>query len=277
MKKINSSYISSSALQPFKQGTWEHLQASYQEAFAAIIQMNRGGGTINSGFDIIYGCNLSVAGGNYTVSAGAIHYNGEIYFVDAVGSTANPTGGDTRICKIATTYLTASNADPVTFTDGSTNNVHEIRKVVIENGTAATSGYIGEYSDLERVCSTAFRQADIAATGSNYTLSFEINRTLDFATFTAGAVSLDYDFNNAAIGSTQRLSATMGNGDLLSALVDSDIVIEVCSGAALTRVTALGPTLETLKTASGTESIVVELTYLGYTSSVHKIGIKIWS
>lgn len=276
MRKINSSYITSTALQPFKQGTWTHLQGAYQDVAAALAQHLANGTNLSGGFGVLYGCNLADDGTNYTVTEGAIYYNGEIYLVDAVGTTVNPSGGNTRICKIVTTYLTAANADPVAFTDGSTNNVHEIRKVVIENGTNATSGYIGEFEDLQRTCAFNATQLDVASTGSTYTLSFNFNRTIDFAAFTSGVVQLEYDFNNAAIGCTQRISATMANADQLAALYDTFIILEICEGSTLTRVTGASA-YQTLKTASGSESIVVELTYLGFTSSSHKIGIKIWS
>lgn len=274
MKKVKTSDISNSAQLPVKQGTLNHLQSSYQEVIAAIMQNIEGGGSLYSNFTILYGCQLTISGGNYTVSEGAICYNGEVFLVDAVGTTANPSGGQTRICRIVTTFLTAANADPVTFTDGNTYNVHEIRKIVIGNGTNATSGYVGDFASAARLCNTAAKQLTVASTGSTYTHTFEVNRTIDYSTVTSGGVVFDFNFDNAAIGATQRMSLQLANADVIALSGASDRTFEICDGAVLTRVNNASPVL---KTASGTENVVIEMTYLGFVASAYKVGIKIWS
>lgn len=274
MKEINSSYITTSALQPFKQGTWEHLQSAYQEALAALAQNMINGANPSTAFAIVYGCQLSSSGGNYTVTQGAIWYNGKIYLVDAVGTTADPSGGDTRICKISTTFLSAANADPVTMTDGSTRNVHEIKKIVIENGTAATGGYIGEYDDLIRLCGANPTSSTVASSGSNYDVTFEYSRTIDFTAVTSGGVTFDFDFTNAAVGSMQRFYMSLANTDAITLAGASDITFQVCEGATLTAYNNSSPII---KTASGTEIAAVEMVYLGYNGSVHFVSVKLWS
>lgn len=276
MKKIDTSPITDAAQMTVKQGTLDHIQSAYQEMGAATLAGLVQANTTTSVTSIIFGCRLTVSGGNYTVTQGAILYNGEVFLVDAVTSTANPSGGDTRIAKIVTTYLTAANADPVTFTDSSTHSIHEIRKIVIENGTSSTSGYIADYEDLTRMYS-----GDIGATGisysSNYEVSFDRNRNLYFSS--AGSVAFTFDLSNVFNGGAQRFVGELGNTDTLSLTGATDISFEFCEGANLTVYTNSSPLpmLHPLKTASGTEKYVIEFTYLGYVSSIHRIGVKLWS
>ena len=148
MKKlIANTYITSSVGFPVKGGTWDFLQEAHQETAKAIVDGLLQGSSSDT---IIYGCEYSDDGVNYTVTAGAIYHSGEIFLVDAVGSTALPTGSDLVIYKLATTFATSSDKDPVSFAGGGSNNVHSIRKIVIQTGTAATSGYLGDYDDLIR-------------------------------------------------------------------------------------------------------------------------------
>jgi hypothetical protein len=274
MKKLNVSNISSTALQPIKQVTLTHIQSSYQEIFAALTAYARNAVDITTGFNILYGCKLTIAGGNYTVTEGAIYYNGEVYLVDAVGSTANPSGSDVRICKIATTYLTAANADPVTFTDSSTASVHEIRKVVIQNGTSGTSGYIGAYTSAVRVYSPNISSTNISTLSPSYGLTFDGNRSLFIDNNLTNTVLL-FSFDNSFVGCTQRISCVLTDTYAISATGAADLTIEVLSAGVATVSTNSSPTL---KTASGSnENVILEITYHGLVASFHRLSIKIWS
>lgn len=137
MKKIGYSYIAAGAAQPFKKGTWKHMQESYYEAIEALLN----GLVVNTTLaNALYGCLDSTPGtGTFTISAGAIYYQGEIYLVDA--ATFTPGGGQTAVCTITTTYYTDPTADPVTFTDAATHNVHEIRTIVIAAGVSGSGTF----------------------------------------------------------------------------------------------------------------------------------------
>ena len=271
MKKINTTPITDAAQMTVRQGTIDHLQSAYQEIGAATLAGLTQANTTTSLSAIVFGCKLTVSGGNYTVTQGAILYNGEVFLVDAVASTANPSGGDTRIAKIVTTYQTAANADPTPFTDGSTHSVHEIRKIVIANGTSSTSGYIADYEDLNRMYSGDLAASNISYS-SSYEVSFDRNRALYFGS--AGAVSFTFDLSNVFNGCVQRFRGELGNTDTISLTGATDISFEVCEGSTLTVYTNASPLL---KTASGAEKYIIEFTYLGYVSSIHRIGIKLWS
>ncbi len=88
---------------------------------------------------IFYGCDISVVGTTYTMTAGAIFYNGEIYPVDAqVLVTASPVN--------FVTYVQPFAKDPVPYSDGSSFNVHVINKIKL-----STAAGIGAYNALARL------------------------------------------------------------------------------------------------------------------------------
>lgn len=268
MKKLNVSNITVSALQPIKQGTLTHLQEAHQETTAALATHLANANNTTSTFGIIYGCRLNISGGNYTITQGAIFYNGEIFLVDAVGSTANPSGGDSRICKLVTTYVTAANADPVTMTDSSSVNVHEVRKIVIENGTSATVGYVGEYADLIRLHSNSMG-ASTATWNGNYSFTFDNNRYLHFTSVATGLSTIDVDLTNAMIGCVQRFSASFINADSLGV-----------SGSFAPDLEWILPTGTEFFTSSlpiaiaftGNTDVVGEITYLG----LNRVAVKLY-
>lgn len=134
MKKINPSFINANAAQPFKKGTWVHLQEAYQEAIDAISRNIIGENYDASKVYVLYGCVNSGSGSSYVISAGAVFYNGEIYLVDAVSFTAGI--GETAIGTITTSNYLDATADPVTFTDGTPHSVHDIRKIVLSSDTS---------------------------------------------------------------------------------------------------------------------------------------------
>ena len=156
MRKINTSAITSTVGLPVKSGTLNHLQEAYRETTEAAIRAMIGNAYSASTFYKLYGCENSGSGSNYIVSAGAIFYNGEVYLVDAATFTAGV--GETAVGTITTTNILAANADPVTLTNSTTANVHEIRKIVFASGVSgsgdvnfsALSGFIQDeaYTDI---------------------------------------------------------------------------------------------------------------------------------
>lgn len=135
MKRIKTTDITTSAAMPVKQGTLDHLQSAYTEivqgfALQFLAQAPRG---------ILYGCILTQVGSNWSITSGYVYSNGEIYLADAASGVLG--GGQSIWGTITTTNLTATNADPVEFSNGSSYNVHEIRKIVWASGTGGTDSY----------------------------------------------------------------------------------------------------------------------------------------
>lgn len=142
MKILNISDISSSNAMPVKSGTLQFLQDAHKETVAGLIT-NILPNPISGTVYIISGCLNSGTGSVYNISAGVIYYNGEIFNFD--GASFTLTGLQKAYARIETTqYIT--NADPVQFTDGVNRNVHNIRKIVIEN--TITSSGLPEFKDF---------------------------------------------------------------------------------------------------------------------------------
>ena len=129
-----------------KEGTLVFLQDAYKEQLSNLAQSlisGLGNAYSSSTVYVLWGVVNSGSGSNYVISAGAVFYNGEIFSVDAVSLTVS--GGNIPVANIVTTQYTV-NADPVTFSDSTTANIHNIRKVSIGSGTAGSG--ISNYTDF---------------------------------------------------------------------------------------------------------------------------------
>jgi hypothetical protein len=144
MKKIDLSNISTSVGMPIKSGVLSHLQSAYQEVIDAIVKGSIGGSYDPAKYYVLYGCENSTTAPIYTVSAGAIFFNGEVYLVDAFTFTSS--GSDVAVGTITTTFFSGANADPITFTDSVARNVLQIRKVAFASAVSG-SGDV-DFGDL---------------------------------------------------------------------------------------------------------------------------------
>lgn len=140
MKKINTTPITTGSAMPFKSGSLQHLQSAYQETLIDIVQTFEARND-TEGFPnyttpvIMYGCRRTGLG----VSQGVVAYGTELYRAQAVNITLG--FGQVVVGTITTTYFTGTNADPVTFSDSTNNNVHEIREIVWSAGTSGSGDF----------------------------------------------------------------------------------------------------------------------------------------
>ena len=144
MNKLIASDISAGSMMPIKKGTIDFLQLAYQQPLSALAQRIIGTNYDPTKAYVLYG--LTGSSGNIT--AGALFFNGEVYLCDGDSSGLPCGGGNVSVLNIAITNY-SSDADPVTFSDGSVYNIHNIRKVAISCG-ASGSGDVCDYSDLVR-------------------------------------------------------------------------------------------------------------------------------
>ena len=135
------SAVTDSAQIPIKQGTLQFLQDMNTERFAALIIALIGPSYTTSTVYVLSGVVNTGSETNYIISSGAAFYNGEVFLIDP--ATFTVTGGNVAVFNIGVTQYT-TNADPVTFTDTTIHNVHNIRKLVV-SGAASGSG-IADYS-----------------------------------------------------------------------------------------------------------------------------------
>ena len=145
MRKIDESKITSGKEMFFKKGTWTHLQKSYKEITEETIKSLIGSSYDATKVYVLNGCVNSGSGSSFNISAGSVFYGGEVYLVDA--TTFTTSGGNVAVGTRTTTNNTTDySADPCLFTDGTYENVHNIRKFVIASG-ASGSG-TKNYSDF---------------------------------------------------------------------------------------------------------------------------------
>lgn len=171
MKILNTSDISSSVAMPIKSGTLQFIQDAHKEALNGLIKNIIDTPVVDTIY-ILSGCVNSLTAPNYNISAGVLYVNGEVFDFD--GAIFTTSGLQKAYARIETTqYVT--NADPVQFTDGVNRNVHNIRKIVIEN-TITSSGlpefvnFITVGSSLkgdtkEVVCDSTYMGINFDATG----------------------------------------------------------------------------------------------------------------
>lgn len=138
MKKLSTVEITDSASMPLKSGSLEFLQEAHRETTTALVVSMLGFTPNNITPYIINGCQISNAGSLYSVTAGYIYYNGEIFKVNS--SSFNLGGGEQVWGKI--TNVSYPSADPVLFGDNVLRNVHLDRVVVFESNTSGDILYI---------------------------------------------------------------------------------------------------------------------------------------
>jgi len=137
MKKLITSYINAGAAQPIKQGTLNHLQEAHEETTEWInkaFTFERG--TLPTNYYRVFGVYTTKTTGTWYIGAGAIFQNDVMYECDAAIIT--PSLGQVVIGTITTTFVTATNADPVEFSDASSNNFHEVKKIVWSAGASGS-------------------------------------------------------------------------------------------------------------------------------------------
>jgi hypothetical protein len=153
MKRLDVSSVTSSVSLPLKSGSLQFLQDSHKEAMAGILK-NIIEQPETDTIYILSGCENSATAPNHSLSPGVLYVNGEIYDFD--GASFVLTGLQKAYARIETTQFLV-NADPVEFTDGIQRNIHNIRKIVIENTT--TSSGLPEFKDF--ITAGAFLKGDV--------------------------------------------------------------------------------------------------------------------
>jgi len=247
MKKIKTTDITTSAAMPVKQGTLDHLQSAYKEIIQGLaLQMVKGGN------GILYGCIKTQTGLSWSITSGYVYYNGEVYLSDAASGVLS--GGQSIWGTITTTNLTAANADPVQFSDGSNNNVHLIEKFVWSSNTTGTQLFsvldtfrLGRW--IPRSYSSSYMTANVGtwtiASSADWSVLYSINgntvtvciQIKDYTNSNSAAVSLGLELETFLIAKRDVVALGFvddtGGGKLaqIKAVTDSNILeITILSG-----------------------------------------------
>jgi len=256
MKKIKTTDIIAGSAMPIKKGTLDHLQSAYSETIQDVNKAYWAGERGGTQPMALHGLINSGTGSTFTISAGALMLNtySEVFRCDAQTVVVNV--GQVLIGTVTTTYLTAADADPVEFSDSTSNNVHEIRKIVwssalVNTGTLNYSDlyFRNSFDDLSFstltgsggnawTIGTGSIDVRILAEGKKVTLFFDIENTT-----TAGSnASLIIGF---ATGLGTIKNTTTSIGYFSSTGVLETIIIEALTATSTIRFTRIGSSFGT--------------------------------
>ena len=134
MKKLDTAAITNSAQFFPKKGTLAFLQLAFQEGFTEVVKSLIGTAYNPATVYVLRGVIDTGTHPTYTTTEGVVFYGGELFLIDAASFTAG--GSDVAVFSIVQTQYT-TDADPCTFSDATTHNIHNIRKMQL---TAGASG-----------------------------------------------------------------------------------------------------------------------------------------
>lgn len=142
MNIINTSLIVDPAVQqPLTGKSLTFLQDATKELLSSIVASLDPVAYLASSPIVLQGCEkTSLGGNNYSYNAGFVFFGGEIYYLPVITSVSITVSDQVNI--VITNDATA---DPVTFSDGSVKNVHNVRNVTVVNGTLGTGTF--NYAD----------------------------------------------------------------------------------------------------------------------------------
>jgi len=174
MKKIDTTQVTDpSTLQPFTARSLKFLQDATAEDVAGIIKSivtsNLGSYSLSVPY-VISGCVYSGTTPNFAVTAGEIFYNGKYYAVNACSSFTNIPQFNEVLSQDPT-------ADPVTFSDSSSKNVHNIYEYeatdVVSGGDFDATDFVSLYGtdsklSVLRSASTIPAVANQATSSTSY-------------------------------------------------------------------------------------------------------------
>jgi hypothetical protein len=205
MKKIKTSDIIVGSAMPLKSGSLDHLQSAYGELLFGLAQsqlFQRTG--VVAGYvtpQALYGCGYGVLGTIWTIESGLIAFGSELFIAPTVGGI-NLSVGEVVVGTITTTYLTAANADPVVFSDATSNNVHEIRQIVWSAGVSGSADL--DFLDIQymgRWLEQTYSAGDLTAATGNWTIP---GGAADFKVKTqrrGSTMVVDFSIVSSSIGS----------------------------------------------------------------------------
>lgn len=212
MRKLDTSFITTTAGLPGKAGVLNNIQQAHQEIFAALANVIVGNNYDPTKVYVLYGCTNSGSGLTYIITAGAVFYAGEVYLIDAV-SFVSP-GGQVAVGNIVTTFdTTAVIGDPIQFTDGSSHNVLQIRKVVISSAVTGTGG-LPDFANWIYAASPSMNRQLIAAFGTTQTINFRQDQSIFFTAGLAASATgaIVWDFTGAIPGTVVDIKLVAGSG-----------------------------------------------------------------
>jgi hypothetical protein len=153
MKRIDESAINSQVGMLSPSGVLQFLQDAIKDSVEMAASISRGANgltypdTSNTAY-VVQGL-LDVSAyfpPDHFNLAGIISFNGELFYCPS----ARFTPAATPVLVYDTQYNNiAANADPVLFTDGSSRNILQTKRMAVVDGNSGTSGYICDFSAIQ--------------------------------------------------------------------------------------------------------------------------------
>lgn len=138
MRKLDVSSITDTAQMPVKSGTLQFIQDAYAEIVSGMLTAFLGNSYNPAAMYVLWGVQNTSNPPLYNITTGYIFYQGEIFQVPATSFTAS--GTNVGIVGIIVSQYTGDglNADPVTFTDLTSKNIHNIRTLQVMQGASGS-------------------------------------------------------------------------------------------------------------------------------------------
>lgn len=233
MRKLDVSAITAAIGLPVKSGTLSHVQLAYQEALGEIVKAITGYGYDPTKVYVLNGCVNSGSGSNYVISAGSVFFNGEVFLVDATSFTIS--GPNVAVGIKTLTYFTATNADPVQFTDGATRTIHQIWKIVPQaglsgSGAADYANWVQMSLNIPKVNLTGTGLADVTGTYPNINVDVTLppSGVLASGVLNIGDISSSGTNMNVVFGTAIATNNYIVTGGIISAgsnmFIDTTVV-----------------------------------------------------
>lgn len=202
MKSIVTTDITTSAAAKIKKGTLNHINAMTKEAPVELAKAFIDGGYDATKAYILYGCDDTNSSATvFDMTAGCVLWGGVLYMIPAQSITVS--AGQTIRFWPTVGYTTSAEADPVTFTDGSTHNIH-----LDDTGTwlaSATGATATIYDNMVKV----FAIPTVSATSLGSKVA---SSTVKFRRNKFGFVSLQGTITFTASASTTETAFTLPSG-----------------------------------------------------------------
>lgn len=225
MYKYNTVPILSTAESPFKTGTMDYLTEGVRtnDEHVAHSIVNTGISNPNYTFggggyasNVPYALWGSIVDSNTTtiIGSGAIIFNGEIFFMNALSTPlAAPASGCS--VQITTTQYTV-NADPVTLSDTSVHNLHDIRSLTAVLGTGGlfTLDQIQYLVNVPNI--VQLTDAGVDSWQVPETILFNSSYSKLFSATFIGVNTMTFNFTNAIPGTKVRLNGNFVAGASLA-------------------------------------------------------------
>jgi hypothetical protein len=246
MNRIDTSFAANG--QPFLAPTsLDMLQNAYKDGIRELALAQIGSSYSTSVPYILWGCE---EGSSPIVSQGAIFFNGEVLFCAGRGSA----GVGTLIASLGIAYPVS---DPVTFEDGSTNNIHQIRTCNLTYGTSGT-GTIGDFTDFVRVNTTSFSRVSVAAAISSPTIALDRNRIITYNS-TSATTTITLDDTKAISGREVYINCAVANISDSITFSGTYLIVNQTDPFIVANATQVLIKIKTLETGSSTFTSFVEI------------------